>query len=475
MNRILIYISLVVETSCFCLWASAQSNDCYADPCDLPLNSVVLSSDFGLWYNFADPIAGVQLDFSGTLSGSGGGVFEMLDFYETIGNNTYLAVSLQGGVVPAGCGVLTQFSVASPNLNIFDLIVSDASASELPTELLNNGDPLACIVGCMDPEACNYLAQAAVDDGSCADEDLCGECGGDNSTCLGCTNETAMNFNPLAFIDDGSCLYTQEAVNTILSSLECLVYDGDNDGLVGTSDLLGLLTEFGAVCTPETTFSCGNAISHQGYTYETVQIDEQCWFADNLRNHLYLNGDSIQHGLTDNEWASTTEGALSVYGEGNATIVNGSGDAEANYVSYGVLYNWYAVIDERGICPSGWHIPSHDDFMSMEMALGMSESDVVYAGWRGTNEGEKLKSSSVDVPAWNGINSAGFSAVAAGTRFSWGGLANEGGAGYFWTSSSFFSETESYARRLQSDYSQIHSGPYSKSMGFSIRCIQDAE
>ena len=257
MKHIPTLAALVIATAYFGLSAAGQSSDCYADPCDLPLQSVALSSDFELWYNMADPIAGLQLAFSGTFVGTGGGVFEMLDFYESFNsdNGIYLAISFDALVVPAGCGVLTQFSAASPGLNIFDLLVSDASANLLTVEVLNGGAPLACTIGCMDPDACNYIAEATVDDGSCATEDLCGECGGDNSTCLGCTNETATNFNPLAFIDDGSCLYNQEAVNAIVSSLECPPSTNSDcpgdltaDGSVSVADILSILSVFGSVC-----------------------------------------------------------------------------------------------------------------------------------------------------------------------------------------------------------------------------------
>ena len=255
MKHFLTLVSLVIASAPTGLSVWGQSNDCYANPCDLPSQSVALSSDFELWYNFADPIAGVQLDFAGTLVSAGGGIFEELDFYETFGSDTYLAFSFDGLVVPVGCGVLTHFSVASPNLNILGLLVSDASASELPVELLNDGAPLTCIVGCMDPEACNYTAEATVDDGSCADEDLCGECGGDNSTCQGCTNEAATNFSLLASIDDGSCLYNQEAVNAIVSSVECppstdseCPGDLTADGSVSVDDILSILSVFGSVC-----------------------------------------------------------------------------------------------------------------------------------------------------------------------------------------------------------------------------------
>ena len=48
---------------------------------------------------------------------------------------------------------------------------------------------------------------------------------------------------------------------------------------------------------------------------------------------------------------------------------------QSNLADYGRLYNWYAVDDARGLCPSGWHVPTDGEFMTLEMELGMSESE----------------------------------------------------------------------------------------------------
>jgi hypothetical protein len=63
------------------------------------------------------------------------------------------------------------------------------------------------IEGCTDNTACNYNNEATLDDGSCLEIDLCGECGGDSSTCSGCTDGFALNFDPTASFDDESCAY----------------------------------------------------------------------------------------------------------------------------------------------------------------------------------------------------------------------------------------------------------------------------
>jgi hypothetical protein len=65
-------------------------------------------------------------------------------------------------------------------------------------------------VGCTDPTACNYDPAAVLDNGSCAQDDVCGVCGGDGSTCSGCTDPTACNYDATATVDDGSCAVDDE-------------------------------------------------------------------------------------------------------------------------------------------------------------------------------------------------------------------------------------------------------------------------
>ena len=125
----------------------------------------------------------------------------------------------------------------------------------------------------------------------------------------GCTDETAGNYNPEAVIEDGSCVY---------GPLEC-----------------------GGVST----------VTYDGYTYDLVAIGDQCWFAENLRNEHYANGDAIPGDLSDVSGRSTTNGA-------QARLYNN--DVQSNLADYGRLYNWYAVDDARGLCPSGWHVPTDD-------------------------------------------------------------------------------------------------------------------
>ncbi len=61
-------------------------------------------------------------------------------------------------------------------------------------------------LGCTDPTACNYDPDAIEDNGLCAENDVCGVCGGDGSSCSGCTDSASCNYDPSATIDDGSCI-----------------------------------------------------------------------------------------------------------------------------------------------------------------------------------------------------------------------------------------------------------------------------
>ena len=109
------------------------------------------------------------------------------------------------------------------------------------------------IIGCTYPDACNYDPLATNDDGSCFFADAGLDCSGncildtdgdgicDSSEIPGCTDTNALNYHPVATEDDGTCDF----------DLNSSCYgDVDNDGIIGVSDILDLLANFGAVCDP---------------------------------------------------------------------------------------------------------------------------------------------------------------------------------------------------------------------------------
>ena len=255
----------------------------------------------------------------------------------------------------------------------------------------------------------------------------------DDSELSGCMDPDAVNFSANATVDDGSCVYDESS-------------------------------------------GCGGAstVTYDGYTYDLVAIGDQCWFAENLRNDHYANGDAIAGGV-EYDWENaglTNSGAQAIY-EYNSFHLE----------AYGRLYNWYAVVDARGLCPSGWHVPTDGEFMTLEMELGMSESEANSGDHRGTDQGTQMKSSPEDSPTWNGTNTSGFSGLAGGSRDYEGDFGSGGYIGFFWSASANFTneEPEAWCRKLLTngweenpaagDQVTRYSGDQRE--GKSIRCVRD--
>ncbi len=337
---------------------------------------------------------------------------------------------------------------------------------------------------CVDTSACNYAAEPTA---PCAFIDVLGVCGGgcegdgdgdgicdDEDDCVGILDECGVCNGPgptEVVIEDITILFD----SVYLPQLEeWYVYE------------FGADTTFTYTCAPSLS-TCGDPVSYQGYDYATVLIGDQCWFAENLRNENYDNGDVIPSNLSESEWQNTSSGAVAVYGEGSSECNDISGvdacDEAWSLSEYGRLYNWYAVDDARGLCPSGWHVPTDGEWMTMEMALGMSESEVYDTGWRGTDQGTQMKSTygyyDYDGDG-NGTNSSGFSGLPGGMRYNNssqfippGTFLEAGYNCFLWSSS--LGGSNPWFRNLNAFKNNVsrlsYYGPHT---GFSVRCIQDS-
>ena len=297
----------------------------------------------------------------------------------------------------------------------------------------------------------------------------------------GCNDQDACNFNLLdecatdcvypLLGDDCEAGAVACATGTIWDpeSQLCIVAnpsDTNFDGCVSMTDLLDLLTVFGT-CN-EVPWSCGDSLEYQGYDYETIQIGEQCWFAENLRSENYENGDAIPSNLSDGEWSSTNSGAVAVYGEGSSSCNTYSPDGDAcdpnwSLAEYGRLYNWYAVDDERGLCPNGWSTPGDDNWQQMVQVLGGDEV-----------AGSTMKSQSGWDQGGNGTNSSGFNATPAGLKVFDGGFLDAGWVTYWWTSSAHQIDA-SYNRSVNWPDGDVSLSSNDNNYGFSIRCMKDSE
>lgn len=201
-----------------------------------------------------------------------------------------------------------------------------------------------------------------------------------------------------------------------------------------------------------------------GNVYQTVKIGTQVWIAENLKTTRY-NDDTAIPNVTDNtEWTELSTGAFCW-----------ANNDEATYKPlYGALYNWYAV-ETGNLCPTGWHVPTDAEFSVMEVSLGMSEIDASGTEWRGTDQGEKLKSTTGWPEGQNGTNTSGFTAPPSGYRFYGDGLTK--GLGlicYFWSATPVDDLISAY-RRLDADNDAVYRSATHKEAGKSVRCVKNSQ
>jgi len=192
-----------------------------------------------------------------------------------------------------------------------------------------------------------------------------------------------------------------------------------------------------------------------GNRYEIVKIGSQYWFKSNLKVSKYRNGNSIPTGLNKSAWKKTTSGAYAVYE-----------DEQKNDVLYGKLYNHYAVTDRRGLCPTGWHVPSDAEWTTLEGQLGGSS----LAGGALKSTATQPTPGGWDSPNWGATNSSGFTALPGGIRHFNGDFDYMTYVGFWW-SSSVSSGSNAWYRHLYSN--DFYRYSFHRTDGFSVRCCRD--
>ncbi|MCK4639963.1 MAG: fibrobacter succinogenes major paralogous domain-containing protein [Candidatus Marinimicrobia bacterium] len=203
------------------------------------------------------------------------------------------------------------------------------------------------------------------------------------------------------------------------------------------------------------TFVDAGVADIDGNTYQTVLIGNQRWMAENLKVTHYRNGDAIPNVTDAPEWSNLTTGAYCNY----------DNDAN-NAVTYGSLYNWYAVNDSRNIAPEGWHVPSDVEWQTLVDYLGgysvaggkMKETGTTH--WNSPNTGA--------------TNESGFSALPGGYRhYATGGYSALGTNGYFWSSTEEYSAYVYYWFLYQNYSFVTQDVSFNWQRGFSVRCVRD--
>ncbi|MFM7590079.1 MAG: fibrobacter succinogenes major paralogous domain-containing protein [Bacteroidota bacterium] len=193
-----------------------------------------------------------------------------------------------------------------------------------------------------------------------------------------------------------------------------------------------------------------------GNVYNTVQIGTQCWTQSNLKVSKYRNGDNIPTGLSNSVWENTTSGAYAI-----------NNNDPVNDVLYGKLYNYYAVTDSRGLCPTGWHVPSDAEWTILENQLG-SQS---VAGGALKSTATQPTPGGWTSPNTEATNSSGFTALPGGLRDNLGGFSGMPYDGFWWSSS--VSWSLAWFRFLNGNGSYVGRANLNRTNGFSVRCCRD--
>ena len=207
-------------------------------------------------------------------------------------------------------------------------------------------------------------------------------------------------------------------------------------------------------------------VTYDSYTYNTVQIGLQCWFAENLR---YLPS------VTGPEAGSQTEPYYYVYGYDGTSVSDAK--STSNYQTYGVLYNWEAAMTS---CPVGWALPSDSECTELTHYLIANGYN-----YDGTTEENKIAKSLAAKTNWHitpypgaignnlsANNSTGFSALPGGYRYENGSFVNIGSAGGWWSSTQY-SITEVWSRSLGYNIYNKRRDKVNKEIARSARCIKE--
>ncbi len=146
----------------------------------------------------------------------------------------------------------------------------------------------------------------------------------------------------------------------------------------------------------------------------TVEIGSQVWMKHDLQLREFLNGDPILEARNNDEWVN--------FAKMKKPCFRKSGQS--------VLYNGYALMDERGLIPEDFKIPTSLDWDILINELGgvipMAKSISNY-NWSEKTQGQTIE--------YEGNNSTGFSAISTGYVFTTGNLA-KGSCSFWWVNSS---------------------------------------
>jgi len=198
----------------------------------------------------------------------------------------------------------------------------------------------------------------------------------------------------------------------------------------------------------------GNETDKNDNVFKTIKIGGHVWMAENFKTNKFQNGDLILEAKTENEWINACNKKLPAWCCYENNHKNGK--------KYGKLYNYYAVMDKRGLAPVNWRIPSWDDWSELTVHILGGECAA----------SDKMKSEKGWING-NGTNSSNFNALPAGYRNVEGKFSSIGEDAIWWTSTECDSSQRIVGWFLSSDCIEIPcTGRNVYMEGYSLRCIK---
>lgn len=170
-------------------------------------------------------------------------------------------------------------------------------------------------------------------------------------------------------------------------------------------------------------------------TYEYVEIGTQTWMAENLNYDV------------DND---ATKDSSSCYD-----------DDMDNCDEHGKLYTHEAA---KIACPSGWHLPTDEEWKTLEKNQGMSETDANGTSYRGEIVGKLIEGGS------SGLDLT-YSGYYSNNNLDY---SSNGYGGLYWTATYSSGDTDAFFRAASSGEADgFERNSWSVENKLSVRCIMD--
>lgn len=210
-------------------------------------------------------------------------------------------------------------------------------------------------------------------------------------------------------------------------------------------------------------FKVGNGVTdNEGHVYQSIILGSQEWMAENLRTQFFCNGDSIQFSSTDSIFMLRFEEPQIIFFDFNSDY----------FQNYGLMYNGYAALDARNICPCGWRVPTKSDWDKLFIYLGNNK----YVGGKMKSVGVLEEGTGL----WkspNGLanNLSGFNALPGGSHFGPNSFWHEGGYAQFALIDYNYYGGSYPFRQLSIDYIRGEINVFNQTKQYTnyVRCVKD--